>query len=95
MSDLDIFLVHAPPNQVAKAEALYAIVSVDANGEGVCGVMTDMGWVPMVFIRQDMIEPALAALRVAATATGRHQQLKVIKFSQREELKVVDTEQSK
>jgi hypothetical protein len=95
MSDLDIFLVHAPPNQVAKAEALYAIVSVDANGEGVCGVMTDMGWMPMVFILPHLIEPSLAALRVAASATGKHQQLRVLKFSQREVLKEIDTEQSK
>ena len=31
-------IIHSPPNEIERIDAVWAIVSVDANGEGICGI---------------------------------------------------------
>lgn len=70
-----------------KINQLYAFVAVEEDGEGICGYMTENGWLPMV----TSSEKNLAALRPIAQEIAEQtgKTVKLIKLEKRTDLEVL------
>ena len=71
-----------------KIEEMWAYISEDDHGEGIIGVMTSDGWMPMV----GADEERMLSLRPEAELVAKTSKKNVIlvKFSTREDLEVIE-----
>lgn len=72
---MDIY--HIPANEQVMDE-IYAILSVDENGEGICSMMTEQGGMPMIFGHERMIEFVKPIINKMVRETGKT--LKLVKY---------------
>lgn len=76
--------VHAPPNTHEIFE-VWAVLSVDDNGEGICGADVNGKWMALVTSEEHLaLNVLIPTARALAKSTGR--KLKVVKFIAREEI---------
>lgn len=76
-------IIHNPAN-THKIDALWAAVSVDATGEGICAILLDGAWTPLIAGDEKRLEWLVAQARALAKATG--QRIKIIKLTARIEI---------
>lgn len=74
-----------PPNSNPRMEALFAILSSDEKGEGICASMMPNGtWMTMVTSEQRLVPTLIKAAETMAKDTKMR--LKLVKFTKREEI---------
>lgn len=68
---------------------MFAFVMVDPadNSEGICGMATDSGWVPMVGADTARVESLMPLAQKIADATGRP--IEVLRFSNRDTITTI------
>jgi len=74
-------IYHMPENEQMMDE-IYAVLSIDEKGEGICSMMTPAGALPMVFGHQktlNMLRPIIIRM---AKETG--EKLRLVKFTKSE-----------
>lgn len=76
---MDIY--HIPANEQTMDE-IYAVLSVDENGEGICSMMTEQGGMPMIFGHERMIEFIKPLINKMVKDTGRT--LRLVKYKKTE-----------
>jgi hypothetical protein len=81
--------VHNPPNQVGQIDALYAALSVDAGGEGLCaGPLGRFGVAPLVVTdRRNLAEITEIARGVAQLF---RKPVRMVRFTMRQELETIE-----
>lgn len=85
----DALLTGLPPNELAKANEVYAILSVDERGnEGVCGV----NGAACVFVVPRVVDKMVARLRTFGSSPDCRK-LRVVKFTGRELVEEIDLSQ--
>lgn len=76
----------SPPNTIPHIETIWAVVSIDENGEGLCGAMIAPGmWTSLTTCEERLLPALLNAARVVAKSTGK--KMKLVKFTTREEIR--------
>lgn len=73
----------APANE-APIPTLYAFLSIDETGEGICSMFMANKWWSMVTSKPSVVEKMKVAARSLARASGRP--IKLVKFTGREEI---------
>jgi hypothetical protein len=76
-------IIHNPPN-THRIDAVWAAVSVDDGGEGLCAVCVDGAWVPLLTSDETRLEWVIAQARLLARRSGKR--IKIIKLCQRIEV---------
>jgi hypothetical protein len=77
--------VHAPPNTIERIETIWAVLSVDANGEGICGSRIGGSWMTLTVSDEKLVEKVLMPIaRKLSADTGK--KLRLVKFTMREEI---------
>lgn len=82
-------LLHEPPNELLRIDAIYAFVSVDDDGnEGLCGAtMPDGMWMPLIGADEKRL---IALMPIAEELAHRsRREIKLIKLTTREELRTI------
>lgn len=72
---MDIY--HIPENEQMMDE-IYAVLSIDEKGEGICSMMTPQGGMPMIFGHARMLDKIKPAIEHMAKETGK--KLRLVKF---------------
>ncbi len=78
-------IYHIPENEQMMDE-IYAVLSIDDKGEGICSMMTPQGGMPMIFGHARMIELMRPMIQEMARDTGKT--LRLVKFKKEEILEV-------
>ena len=78
--------IHAPPNEAPITE-LYAVLSTDEHGDGICAVMLGGVAMPLVVSQERLVPLRNYAARVAKRTNRK---LKLVKFTAREELESIE-----
>lgn len=73
-----------------KIEKMYAYITLEGEQEGVIGFHSGMGWVPLVGADTDRAKSYRPVAQDIANRTGK--EVKLIFFSQREEVEVIKPE---
>lgn len=83
-------LVVNPGNEIVHIDQIWAFLSVDKNDntEGVIGMQTDMGNVPMIAADAVRLLSLMPVVENMAKQTGMT--IRLVKFSTREEIKVIN-----
>jgi hypothetical protein len=76
-------MIHNPAN-THRIEVMWAAVSVDEGGEGICAILLDGAWTPLIAGDEKRLEWLVAQARALARATG--QRIKIIKLTARIEI---------
>lgn len=76
---MDIY--HIPENEQVMDE-IYAVLSVDENGEGICSMMAEQGGMPMIFGHERMIEFVRPIINKMVRETGKT--IKLVKYKKTE-----------
>lgn len=80
--------IHAPPNKLARIETLYAALSVDAAGEGLCaGPIGQYGVAPLVCTEERHVGVITDIARGIARATKRT--VRMVRFTGREPIEEI------
>lgn len=80
--------VHAPPNTIERIETIWAVLSVDATGEGLCGAQIHGRWMTLTVADERLVEKILVPIaRDVSKATGK--KLKLVKFTTREDIREI------
>lgn len=77
---------HIPENEQL-LDNLFAVISKDETGEGICAMMTPSGGMPMVFGHERMLEMTKKFAKQIAKETGK--ELRIVKYSKTEVLEVI------
>lgn len=72
---------HIPENEQMMDE-IYAVLSLDDKGEGICSMMTNEGAFPMVFGHPRMLDMIKPVIRDMAMKTNRT--MRIVKFKKME-----------
>lgn len=80
--DDSLFIID-PGNQ-ATIPVLYAFLSIDENGEGLCSMFLDNKWWTMVSGKESVVKNMKIAAKALSAKTGKP--IKLVKFTAREEL---------
>lgn len=72
---MDIY--HIPANEQVMDE-IYAVLSVDENGEGICSMMTEQGGMSMILGHERMIEFVKLIINKMVRETGKT--LRLVKY---------------
>jgi hypothetical protein len=78
--------IHSPKNQVRRIDAIWAAVSSDDTGEGVCAVTVGGLSLPLIAADQKRLTWITEQAELLAAVTGK--QIKIIRLSERTEEKV-------
>lgn len=83
-------LVIKPKNQIRSVDEVWAFLSVDEkdNTEGIIGMMTPNGWLPLIAADAERLTKLLPYAQDVATATNTA--VKLVKFAQREDVKILE-----
>jgi hypothetical protein len=73
-------IIHNPAN-THRIDAIWAAVSVDDGGEGICAVQMNGVWTPLLAADEKRLEWVVAQARDLARATGKR--IKIIKLTAR------------
>jgi hypothetical protein len=76
-----------PPNTEMMDE-LYAVISSDNEGEGICGMHSPIGNMPMVFGSKKNLEGIRELIKKMAKDTGK--KLMIIKYKKSEIIETID-----
>jgi hypothetical protein len=76
-------LIHAPGN-THRIDAIWAAISIDDGGEGLCAMLLDGAWTPLIAGDERRLEWLVGQARVLAKATGKR--IKIIKLTSRIEV---------
>lgn len=76
--------IHSPPNTLLRIDEIWAFVSVDETGEGLCAIPTAGGLMPMIAADKARLESLKAMASQIAKMSGKT--VKLIKLSSRQEL---------
>ena len=76
--------VHTPPNEIKHIETVWAVVSLDEHGEGICGAMVNGRWMSLTTASERLVPALLHIARDVAKMTGK--KLKLIKMTMREDI---------
>jgi len=76
-------ILHTPPNEATITE-IYAVLSVDATGEGVCAVGSGAGMMPLAVAYPRMLPMIREYAAQIAKQTNR--KLVLVKFTAREDM---------
>jgi len=83
MSKEPVFI--KPPNTLLRIDELWAFISSDENGEGVCGMPMGNNWtVAMIAADQARVDSLMPVAKMIAERTST--KIKLVKFSTREEI---------
>lgn len=77
-------IIDSPPNHLQRIDEVWAFISSDETGEGLCAVPTEMGLMPMIAADKARLESLIRMAPQVARMTGKT--IKLIKLSTREEL---------
>lgn len=79
-----------PPNTL-HVDCIYAFLSTDEQGnEGVCAVQTSQGMMPLIAADPERVKSLMKWARYLAAEQGQTgKAIKLVKFSQREELETI------
>jgi hypothetical protein len=78
---------HIPKN-TQNAHEIHAVLSKDDGGEGIMAAMSTQGMIPLVFIDEKMIQKLMPIIKKTAKETGR--KLYVVKYTQREDIEIIN-----
>lgn len=85
-----MMVVHAPPNNIPRIDQMWAAVSVDETGEGLCAVNFGGQWWPLIAADEARLEQIRQwAKMLAATEAYIGKTIRIIRLSNREELETV------
>ncbi|MGY8661749.1 hypothetical protein Q3C01_05190 [Bradyrhizobium sp. UFLA05-109] len=78
--------VHSPPNELRRIDAVWAFISSDETGEGLCAgpLMGPGTLIPLVAADEVRLQSLLPWARWIAQASGKA--IKLVKLSHREEI---------
>ena len=79
-------IYHIPENEQMMDE-IFAVLSIDEKGEGICSMMTPNGGMPMIFGHQRMLEVIKPIVRGIALETGK--KLRIVKYKKIEVLEEI------
>lgn len=82
-------VIHNPPNYLPRIDSIWAILSVDEHGEGLCAFPMRGVMLPLIAAdeaRLDSLRPI--AKELAKLFEGK--KLKLVKFTIREEIEVIE-----
>ena len=83
MSRLDF--IHTPPNEAGSRDDLYAYVSVDEHGEGICaGIVPRVGATPLITARRHLAEGLFREVAREIAASGR--KVRLVRYARAEVL---------
>lgn len=71
-----------------RIEHLWAWISYDDEGEGVCGLLLNGTWVPMIAADEDRLRSLRPRAMEVAKVSGK--ELRLVKFSVREDLEIIE-----
>ena len=81
-------VILTPPNTIDQIETIWAVVSHDETGEGLCGALIDGRWTSLTVADERLVSSALIPLaRQVARMTGKS--LRLVKFTTREDIKEI------
>lgn len=83
-------VVHTPPNIIERIETIWAVVSLDGTGEGICGAMVAGQWMSMTTANEKLIPVLLRMAGEVSALTGK--KLKLIKMTSREDVQDITPE---
>jgi hypothetical protein len=75
-------LVHDPGNNLGRIDFIYAYLSVDGGGEGVCGINN----MPLVLSNPRLVDKVKDQVRALVKATNKV--VRLAKFSKREDIEI-------
>lgn len=70
-----------------KIEEMFAFVAVDDGIEGIVGINTPSGWAPLVGADMKRVDSLIPLAREIAKKSGK--EIRLLKFSEREDLGIV------
>jgi len=73
-----------PPNHIQRITAVWAAISVDETGEGICAVNSNGTWMPLLAADEERLEWIVDQARTLAKMTGKR--IKIIKLTSRVEV---------
>lgn len=80
-------VVHSPPNTISHIETIWAVVSVDATGEGICGAMIGGQWLSLTTASEHLVPSIMDLARDVSKITGKR--LRLIKMTAREDIEEI------
>lgn len=81
-------VVHAPPNHLARIDALWAFLSVDEHGEGLCAAPIGGMTLPLIAADEARLDSLRSIARVFTPVLGK--QVRLVRFHGREELELIE-----
>lgn len=83
----DAILIHSPSNHLSSIDSLWAFLSVDEGGEGVCAVPLDNTMMPLIAAD----EARLASLRPLARSLSKmtRKVIRLVRFTERHEIEAI------
>lgn len=79
--------VHSPPNTIPRIETIWAVVSVDATGEGICGAMIGGQWMSLTTASEHLVPSLLQIAGDVSKMTKK--KLRLIKMTAREDIEEI------
>jgi hypothetical protein len=80
-------VIHSPPNYLGRIESIWAALSIDEGGEGVCGApMGQFGLVPLIAADKRRLDQIMPLARNIAKASRKP--VRIAKFTKREDVEV-------
>lgn len=76
-------IIHAPKNTQTRIESVYAFLSEDDGGEGLCGANVGGQWMPLITADPKVLDKLRHIAKQVAEMTGK--KIKLVKFTTREE----------
>lgn len=73
-----------PPNHIQRITAIWAAISADETGEGICAVNSNGTWMPLLAADEKRLEWIVDQARTLAKMTGKR--IKIIKLTSRVEV---------
>jgi len=73
-----------PPNHIQRITAVWAAISADETGEGICAVNSNGTWMPLLAADEKRLEWIVDQARTLAKMTGKR--IKIIKLTSRIEV---------
>lgn len=83
-----IIETHAPKNTIRQINAIWAVISVDDGGEGVCAVIMDGISYPLIAADEERL--AWIIEQAELFARFKKKTIKLIKLSERTELRTIE-----
>jgi hypothetical protein len=82
-------VLHSPPNDILRIDEIWAFVSCDETGEGICAapLLGPGSVVPLIAADKARLKSIMSVAQQLATASGKT--VKLVKFTVREEVEEI------